>query len=134
MPYLNWKAVDESKVVLEVITHPKRGSQLNVTLSAAARDELCPRLEGSLGGGEGELRLDLPREWIIFWKQRETESRLLIAHPQEKEWVTTVALDAPHGLKFLERLKVLKSGESVAIGELAPIGNVSNVEVVIKIS
>jgi hypothetical protein len=131
MPYLNWKT---QSVELEVVSHEQRGSQLTMRLGRAAFDELLPRLEGVYIGGEGELRLDLPKDWIIFWKLRETESRLLIAHPQEKEWVTTVALDAPHGLKFMERLKALKPGESVALGELAPIGNVSNVEVVVQLS
>jgi hypothetical protein len=129
MPYMNWK---RAQIGQEIGEH-SRGKLLTMSLTRTALDELLPRLEGVFVHHEAELRVDLPEEWVIFWKMRDSESRLLIAHPQEKEWVTTVALDAPHGLKLLGLLKDLESGGSVTIGELSSVGNVSNVEVILKV-
>jgi hypothetical protein len=75
--------------------------------------------------------VDLPREWIVFWKLRSGESRLLMAHPQPEEWVSTLALSEAHGKRVIEALKALSPGELFSIEKLGPTGSMTNVEVLI---
>ncbi len=102
---------------------------------AAALRELFAVAAAAPAGPHGELRLDLPRGWIVFWKLREGESRLLLAHPQQDEWVATAALTREHGALVAERLERLAGGALLNVGEvggeLGVIGSVSNVELVI---
>jgi hypothetical protein len=139
MPYLNWKQSSlEQEVVPHVASELAPGASqdmardkmsLTLKFSASELEEFLPRLEEVFAAGSsGELRLDMPANWLSFWKLREGESRLLIAHPQADEWVTTVALTAEHAALVLGRMRGLKAGQSVVVGELAPTGNVSNVE------
>lgn len=131
MPYLNWK---NASIRQEMGPHPRLQSQLTLTLGLSERSELHARLSEVLIAEGGELRLDLPSNWAIFWKSRESESRLLLAHPQTDEWVATVALHPDHGSALLRALEACKSGESISIGELDAVGSVSNVEIVISLS
>jgi hypothetical protein len=78
---------------------------------------------------EGELRLELPNGWAVFWKEREGESRLLIAHPSAEVWVATCALTREHGLTVLERLR---EGLEITVGEAVPLASISNVEVTLR--
>lgn len=141
MPYLNWK--DRQRIQKEV-TPLEAGSpgysegrekmRLTLRLDRELIEELLPRLREIWLGADGEgshtpeLRLDLPGEWIIFWKKRGDESRLLIAHPQESEWVATVSLTEEHAAASLERLEGLAPGDRLDLGELASTGSVSNLE------
>src|SRR3954463_4939198 len=100
MPYLNWKS---SPLKQEVKPRPNRpgepvvmGSgadsmsmELEISAEALAA-ELLPSLKGTFEEGGGELRVDLPQEWSLFWKLREGESRALIAHPAKDQWVGTL--------------------------------------------
>jgi hypothetical protein len=98
---------------------------------------LLAQLEEIFLNGGHELRMDLPEGWIVFWKSRESGSRLLLAHPQEKEWVATAALETELGKKWIAKLKSLSPGQSLSLHEVseesgvelfAP-GSVSNVEI-----
>jgi hypothetical protein len=62
----------------------------------------------------------------MFWKEREGESRLLLAHPSADAWVATAALTKEHGLTVVERLR---SGFEVTVGEAVPLASMSNVEI-----
>src|SRR4051794_37056919 len=125
MPYLNWK--DQTGLKQEIAGGPGGAGPLRLTLGldSAQASMLLPLLrdvlseEAPLGS---ELRVDLPRNWIVFWKKREGESRLLIAHPQTDEWVATAALSAAHGQLLLERFERLSSGEALSVGELEATG------------
>ena len=75
-----------------------------------------------------ELRLDLPKNWAIFWKTRPEESRLLLAHPQENEWVVTAALEADHARKLTEAIARAQNGSVIELSRMGPVGGVSNVE------
>ena len=77
--------------------------------------------------------MDLPDGWIVFWKKREGDSRLLLSHPAEKQWVTTLALEAEHGRSAVMRLKALVEGQALSIGELGAVAAVNNVEVVLTL-
>jgi hypothetical protein len=140
MPYLNWKEQKRIKQEIGPLApggSHEPGDKLRLTLSLESGPllELLPLLREAFAPGGGELRLDLPRGWIVFWKRREGESRLLLAHPQTDEWVATVALSGEHGASLLERLDRLASvapgasgpGE-LHLGDLAATGGVSNLE------
>jgi hypothetical protein len=138
MPYLNWKT---EKVAC---SFERSGSstgalesRARVTLSLKLESRLCTALAGALKpvllDGEGELRLDLPGGWVLFWKRREEESRLLVAHPQPGEYVGTLSLEPQHSEKLLLNLEKNQVSENLIVGALAPrLGAVSNFEVEIQ--
>jgi hypothetical protein len=116
---------------------------MQLDLSRPALRELAEVLCEVLTPGGGELRLSLPDAWTIFWKLREDETRLLIAHPQVDEWVATVALEPLHAQAVNDAFaRVLGSAtseasESLSIGKLGRDGivsSVSNLELVIRCS
>ncbi|MDR3608772.1 MAG: hypothetical protein P4M08_15515 [Oligoflexia bacterium] len=137
MPHLNWRSSTlDKKVVPQTSEYGgDRDFTLELVLDREAHRELALELAEVLVPGGGELRLDLPDEWRIFWKLRDDESRLLIAYPQESEWVATVALELEHGRRFLAALEALVPGsdEPLMIGRLGSVGQVSNVEVLISV-
>lgn len=172
MPHLNWREADQGPdaLVLSVETFAHSGArsgprsafsgreyELTIEMSAARRDALLERLrevlsspeksgaESGAGFGSGlgtELRLDLPREWIVFWKLREGESRILMAHPAEKQWVASINLEPSHALSLLRALAACvpgvpgapgSPGGTVEIGALGTVGEVSNAEVRIRV-
>jgi hypothetical protein len=133
MPYLNWKEAG-AQLEQKVAPHGAHGGEkqhLMLSFTAELRGQLLAFLRETFeaGAGKAELRLDLPHNWIVFWKLRDGESRLLIAHPQPEEWVATAALTESHGSDLIQRLEALQTGQSLVVGELAPTGSVSNVEI-----
>ena len=135
MPYLNWKTapVHQDVTHLDARSPGQKEFLLELAMNRDSLNELLSMLEDVFLQGGPEFRLDLPREWIVFWKNRDGESRLLIAHPQPEEWVTTIALEKEHASRLLERLRGLQSGQSVELSALGPVGPVSNVEVKITL-
>ncbi len=122
MPYLNWKNAAPTQLEQDVRPSASSGSerefQLRLQLSGELLQELIPQLEEIFDQQGPELRVDLPREWIVFWKLRIGESRLLMAHPQPDEWVSTLALSAVHGKRVIEALQALSSGETVSLEKI----------------
>jgi hypothetical protein len=147
MPYLDWKALTPEQLRQEVgpigassQEDPRTAEHMRMTLSAAPDQlaELARLLGESLDPeARGELRLELPRGWLVFWKKREGESRLLMAHPQQDEWVATVALAAAPATGLVEQVQRLASSgdaPSLSLSSLpAPDGwgSVSNLELVL---
>ena len=131
MPYLNWK---NSPVELETLPHPKRDVQLLLKLSETDMKTLTTSLEEVFSDPQAELRLELPKNWTVFWKSREGESRLLLAHPEHDTWVSTVSLDLPHGRLFLDALKELRTpGDRISPAESGAIGRVSNLDLILTL-
>jgi hypothetical protein len=101
------------------------------------RQALASELVAIFSGGAAELRLDLPDSWVIFWKERTDESRLLLAHPRDGEWVATAALERGHGLELVRLLREAAPGTEIAVGEISSgvgrISSISNVEIVLSI-
>jgi hypothetical protein len=128
MPYLNWK---EREIRKHLDPHADARSTLTLNLSDENRGQILPFLEEIFFRGGSELRLDLPDNWIVFWKSRDGESRLLLAHPQKDEWVATAALEMEHGRRVVESLRRLGPGDAFSISEHGSIGSVSNVEILI---
>ncbi len=69
--------------------------KVRVTLSASVQtwtswaQELVMQVRGKT---HGEVRLDLPRGWTLYWRWRSSDSRFLVAHPEKDQWVATVSL------------------------------------------
>jgi hypothetical protein len=137
MPYLNWK----SHPIGHAIQHPNAGpdsnsddsrARMKLDFSSEELGLLIGQLEEIYIRSGSELRVDLPENWIVFWKRRDSESRLLLAHPQQNEWVLTAALEEEHGRMLIEALRQLSGMGSVAVHELGAElyhpGAVSNVE------
>jgi hypothetical protein len=120
-------------------------SQMDFNFTGDEVQLLIPYLEEifvrATAGSGRELRMDLSGGWTVFWKSRESGSRLLLAHPEHQEWVATVALEPALGQKLVERLKELNAGQSLTIHELGEelgiefynLGAVSNVEIQIAL-
>lgn len=128
MPYLNWKEHGIGHQMHHPATlHPSAGgdelsvAKMQLDLDAEALAILVQGLEQVFSSG-GELRVDLPDQWIVFWKKRPSDSRLLLAHPQHGEWVATIALEEAHGQHLLNALKKLSVGESVSVHETSELG------------
>lgn len=133
MPFLNWR---RQTLKQEVLPHSTLQNQLKLTLDVPSLAALVDSLHGTFERGEGELRLDLPQGWILFWKVREGDSRLLLAHPQKDEYVTTAALRLDHGQRVVADLRALQAGGEVRVAELGillsiPSAGFSNTEIVI---
>lgn len=138
MPYLNWK----ERVFGHSMEHPLQSelhsrARMELQFNQEELQLLVAQLEEIFFNGGHELRMDLPEGWIVFWKSRESGSRLLLAHPQEKEWVATAALEVELGKKWTEKLKNLLPGHSLSVNEVSVDlgielfgpGSVSNVEI-----
>src|SRR4051794_29099476 len=102
MGHLDWK---DSTVVLEVApetrpeTRPKTQidtrlkSLLVLKIQSVDLPVFIQNLEQVYCHQEGELRLELPQNWVLYWKTKENASRVLLAHPQPERWVATFALE-----------------------------------------
>ena len=132
MGFLNWRS---STLKQEIGTH-QLGSCLTLRIAQAEAAELARSFEALMSAPPSEeLRVNLPNEWLVFWKLRPVGgSRLLLAHPAQAEWVVTAALDAAHAGVFVECLKKLGPGERLAVSETGSVGYPSNVEIVIEIA
>jgi len=140
MPYLNWKEHSighsmhhlkegDAGFVAYSVSHSVAKMQLD--LGAEDLATLVQGLEQVFAAG-GELRVDLPDQWIVFWKKRPSDTRLLLAHPQQGEWVATAALEETHSQNLVSALKKLSPGEGVSVHELGAdlyeSGSVNNLE------
>jgi hypothetical protein len=126
MSYLDWKGAP----VLPPHHQQQSPSQSIVTLSLTGvlLQELAKSLEDVYMQGGTELRIALPNQWLFFWKLREEGNRILLAHPNEKEWVGTFAFEKELGEKLVLSLKNLAQGQSLSLSELGSMSPVSNLD------
>ena len=129
MPYLNWKEAPVRKSLSE---REKGPSELRLAIATAEAQALVQALEEVFASVGPELRADLPDNWILFLKLREGESRLLLAHPEKDEWVSTAALDAAHGQALLRELRTLRPGMQLDVRALGEVASVSNLHLLIE--
>jgi hypothetical protein len=133
-----WVKIDGVEQALEDILYDENSwithfeQELTLTLNCEQAHELGRLLSSSFSESE-ELRVDLPLNWAIFWKLRDDESRLLMAHPQENEWVATAALESSHAGALTERLLGAQTGLVFAISEIGSVGGISNVELTVRV-
>lgn len=147
MPYLDWKDLTPAQFRQEVAPSsqsspddPRTAEHVCMTLTVATEQLaiLAAQLRDSFDPeSRGELRLELPRGWIVFWKKREGESRLLMAHPQKDQWVATAALAAVPATGLIEGVERLASSRDASPLSLSSLsapdgwGSVSNLELVL---
>lgn len=124
---LNFTAAQVSQKIEERASQPTLMT-LDVTSSAA--QDLAKELEQVFESEGRELRLELLQDWRIFWKLREGDSRALVAHPEEKQWVATIALSQADGSRFLEQLR---SSPTLRLSEIIRLSAPSNLDLVLKI-
>src|SRR5689334_14001649 len=98
MAFLDWTNGSFSGQFVHTVG-PK--SQLVLKIQRQEQTSLIQELEGVFLRSEGELRLVLSDQWVLYWKQRESGSRALVAHPEANLWVGTIALDPQDGTRFL---------------------------------
>lgn len=131
MPYLNWS---EAEILPVQTGHPRLGTQLELTFSAEQALHLVESLQPVFAKAGSELRLDLPGRWTLYWKIREGDTRLLLAHPEADAWVGTVALNPEQAPGCLDKLRSLSvaGAEPFRLGDLPGVNRPSNFELVLK--
>lgn len=145
MEYLNWNSdrFDGSvdvEVRAGVAMDPRLGggsdfkTELMLTLDQVAFSSLNEVLSACLKESAFELRLDLPKQWTLYWKIRPDASRLLLSHPDSDVWVGTIALTASHGDAFLDALSRLEKSESqISLADFGSVDGPSNLDVVLRL-
>lgn len=126
MSYLDWKGASP----FSLHHQPKSPAQSVLTLSLGTPllAELASSLEDIYAPGGTELRIALPEQWLLFWKIRDQGNRLLLAHPNEKEWVVTCALEKVFAEDLVLSLKNLAQGQSLSLSQM---DSVSNLELIL---
>lgn len=125
MPLLNWGS--QSSVQAQTLSHPRYQTQLSLSIGASDRDELVQLLEEVFAQPGSELRLELPLRWTIYWKVREGDSRLLLAHPDHETWVASVSLNEMHASRLLTALRELTPAQTFQFTEMKNLGQWSSV-------
>ncbi len=130
MAHLDWS---QSALKIEQRPHARHETELLLPLSLTERQTLARSLRDMPQDGRSELRLVLPQGWTLYWKMRDSESRLLLAHPEADLWVGTIALDAAGWSQLLEALDRPSSGSSseLRLSQLPGVSRRSNLDVVI---
>ena len=152
MPYLNWKTEkleclfereSEGEPALKgsaplsaptsdsmgfVPLEPFSRVKLQLCLGFHLRDLLMEALRGPLLACQGELRLDCPFGWTLFWKIRQgEESRFLVAHPEQGQYVATLAFQTEDAAGFLKKLEGSLESDRLILSELVQaLGSSSN--------
>lgn len=140
MPYLNWRESVQAEVRQVAATTSGEGMAFHWTWTLERKDEFLLGIEELLkltrqqavGLSVPELRIDLPRNWIFFLKLRESESRLLIAHPQVEEWVVSASLLEEHATVLIQRIQVAVQGDRFSLNSLFRVARLSNVEIFLE--
>ena len=152
MPFLNWKDLPrlshqtpagkagneaEGRGASQALGAGKVSrTRLVLELKQVQLQELVSQVEELYLGAEGkeqlgpELRIQLPENWLLFWKPRAEGNRVLLAHPNDKEWVVTCALDRETCQSVVLSLKNLSHGQSLNLSESILLNPVSNLELV----
>jgi hypothetical protein len=133
MVFLDWSA--RPGVHLQLEEHPRWKQQVRISAAVSAPEwsELAQALRETFGEGGGpETRLQLPQGWTIYWKARDAESRLFMAHPEKEEWVVNASLEAPHGAAVIGALEGAEKGSVVTVSAVGRINRMSNVEIALE--
>ena len=138
MPFLNWK-------VLPRLSHQPSAAgasgkqsrgRLVLELEQVQLQELITHVEElyvdfeEKGHLVPEVRIQLPENWLLFWKPRTEGNRVLLAHPNDKEWVVTCALDRETCRNVVLSLKNLSHGQSLNLSEVVSLNPVSNSDLI----
>ncbi|RYZ61067.1 MAG: hypothetical protein EOP09_20400, partial [Proteobacteria bacterium] len=91
MAFLSWQTETiQLELKYEASGVGSAPSKLRISTPANLFEELRSEL---VNLGKREIRIDLPDSYCLFIKQKDSGlSRLLLAHPEENEWVATFML------------------------------------------
>ena len=132
MPYLNFS---EKPIELHKSAHPRFETQLAMQIAGAELMVLQEGLSNLLLSDNPErveLRVDLPSKWTIFWKLREGETRLLLAHPEEDAWVATVSMTREHCEAIIDAFSKLSDVPEV-LSQLGATSRISNFDLTVSL-
>lgn len=122
-----------------VAPHPTLKVELILKPNAEQASDLAQRLQPLMNGGEIAVSLDhkdapapgLPGGmWKTYFKVRDTDTRLLLAHPAPEEWVAVFALE---GAVMEALILALRSGKPCKLSELARLNTVSNMHLAFEV-
>ena len=132
MPTLSW---NKSPDQLAFKPHERFELELTLPLASSELSELCAALRALPGSSSAtvELRHVVSREWTLFWKVREGESRSLLAHPELDQWVGTLALTSDDLLVLIEKLE-RNSGGAVRLSETVSVAWISNFDLILTVA
>jgi hypothetical protein len=128
MAFLNFTG---RSIQIEKLAHPVYKTHLQISVAATERTEIVAQLRELTEKTGSELRVDFPGEVTFFWKLRDEESRLLLAHPEKDVWVATLALTPPHLDHLLTAMDQLDA--PIFLSEFKRLGKLSNLEVSFRV-
>jgi uncharacterized protein YllA (UPF0747 family) len=128
MPYLDWKV--QPGVTLRMVDHERLETEVQISLSRGLIQELHGQLQAVFVQAEAELRIDFPGNWTLYWKARDGESRMLLAHPEKDQWVGTVAWSQATVNELLREVDRLHAETThLALSGIDRVSGFSNLEV-----
>lgn len=76
-------------------------------------------------------------DWVIYWKLKEGETKLLLAHPELGQWVGTCAFSAAVASAFTRRILALAPATRLDLRDpellaIAPVTRTSNFDLEIE--
>ncbi len=107
--------------------------EIEIKLNQDEAMKLADFLDPLLKGKDRWLRLPeiqmdgKTQAWVLYWRLREGESRLLLAHPYKTEWLGTLALQHQNAEQVIDKIR---KRESFALQNLFPVNSPSNFHVV----
>ena len=119
----------------QVQKHEKWQTELRFDLNEVQIKDLTSRLSRVRSGEDREfcLRLDdfqpgaistpFAGSWVLFWKIRSSGCRSMLAHPEAKTWVATIALDEATIDRVMAKLRLRESFALDEIAQLSQMGN-----------
>ena len=131
MAYLNWK---NNQIRIEPKLNNDGMSFLSISLNTNTFNELTQELRNLFKSEDKmpnhELKIELDHGWTLFFRQKLGQSRLTIAHPQEKEWVASLYLNLQDAHKIFEH----HGREQIQLSKLFKCAVLSNFDLIIDVS
>lgn len=131
MPHLDWKSKQPLEVMLQREDHPEREHLLTIRMDSMHWTHWSRTLVELLDdpNPSAELKSEWPNGWTIYWKNRDEDSRVLLAHPEESLWVATVAWNRTEAPALREALGQLAAGRALSLFNFQGISFLSNLEI-----
>jgi hypothetical protein len=131
MAYLNWK---NHNIKLEANSLSNEMNSLVLYLDEIRLRELEEEFKVLFQTEDKipnhELKIELEQGWTLFFRQKLGQSRLTVAHPQEKEWVASLYLTLQHTERFYEALTNNES--EIRFSKLSRCAPLSNFELILS--
>lgn len=134
MPQLAWpnpKFTDELRHYRHHLNFSGEGlSEIQIHAPASGFEWLIEGLESVRSRVGLELKWVLSQETTLFIKNRgDGDSKALIAHPEEKEWVGSLSLNEKDFNSLLQSLKGIQTSSAFDLKTLFRLGRASNLNI-----